>query len=399
MHTLLTSDQNARYAEFQRFATERVAPVAGEWDRTQRIPADAVAELGRTGYLGALLPPAYDGKGWDVVSFGLLSEALGRCDSAFTGIVTVQAMVATAVLKWGTDAQRKTWLPRLARGETIGAFALTEPGAGSDIQGITTEFRRRDGSNDLILNGEKKWITCAQLAGIFLVFGKLEQKPLACLVPRDSAGLEVEPIRDLMGFRAGGLGRLRFRDVVVPAGNIVGKPGFGLSHVAPVGLQYGRISTACSASGLIRGCFEESTDYAAARRIGGQKMGDLGMVQSLIAAMGADLEAARLLCWSACRAEDDHRPETYTKAFIAKYFASQAAVRAASAAVQIHGAAGCHESSPVARFYRGSKILELVEGTTQIHEFVLGKGFVHDALRRRRSSVTAAAREAVALVQ
>jgi alkylation response protein AidB-like acyl-CoA dehydrogenase len=290
-----------------------------------------------------------------------------------------------ALLKWGTDEQRKRWLPPLARGEVIGSFALTEPGAGSDIQSITTEFRRGDRDGDLILSGEKKWITCGQIAGVFLVFGKLEQKPLACLVPRESEGFEIEPIKDLMGFRAGGLACLHFHEVPIPAGNVVGKPGFALSHVAPVGLQYGRISTACSALGVLRGCFEESTSYAATRKVGGQKIGDLGMIQSLIAAMGADLEAAQLLCWSACRAEDEHLPETFTKTFIAKYFTSRAAVRAASSAVQIHGASGCHESSPVARYYRGSKILELVEGTTQVHEFVLGKSFVHEALRRQRS--------------
>jgi alkylation response protein AidB-like acyl-CoA dehydrogenase len=385
MHAFLTSEQNARYAEFQEFGATQVRPFAGAWDRAQQIPPSAVAQLGRAGYLGSILPLEYGGKGWDLVTFGLLNEALGRCDSAFTGIVTVQSMVSMALLKWGTDEQRRTWLPPLARGEIIGSFALTEPGAGSDIQSITAEFRRGDGGGNLILSGEKKWITCGQMSGVFLVFGKLEQKPLACLVPRDSPGFEIEPIKDLMGFRAGGLARLHFHDVPIPAANIVGKPGFALSHVAPVGLQYGRISTACSALGALRGCFEESTDYAATRKVGGQKIGDLGMIQSLIAAMGTDLEAASLLCWSACRAEDDHLPETFTKTFIAKYFTSRAAVRASSDAVQIHGASGCHESSPVARYYRGSKILELIEGTTQVHEFVLGKSFVHEALRRQRS--------------
>jgi alkylation response protein AidB-like acyl-CoA dehydrogenase len=241
------------------------------------------------------------------------------------------------------------------------------------------------------LSGEKKWITSGQRAGVFLVFGKLEQKPLACLVPRESEGFEIEPIKDLMGFRAAGLARLRFHDVPVPAANVVGKPGFALSHVAPVGLQYGRISTACSALGLLRACFEESTGYAVSRRVGGQRVGELGMIQSLIAEMGANLEAARLLCWSACRAEDEHLPETFTKTFIAKYFTSRAAVRAASDAVQIHGACGCQESSPVARFYRGAKISEIIEGTTQVHEVILGKGFVHDALRRERSRLRSAA--------
>ena len=383
MNAFLTREQSASYAEFQEFAAANVEPFAGEWDRAQKIPDSAVSLLGQAGYLGACIPSEYGGKGWDVVTFGLLNEALGRSDSAFTGILTVQSMVSTAVLKWGTDEQRSKWLPPLAKGELIGAFALTEPGVGSDIQSLTTGFKQSDRDGGLILSGEKKWITCGQFAGLFLVFGKLDQKPLACLVPRDSVGLEIEPIQDLMGFRAAGLARLRFNDVAIPSASVIGKPGFGLSHVAPVGLQFGRISTACSALGLLRGCFEESTSYAASRRIGENRVGDLGMIQSLIARMGADLEAAKLLCWSACRAEDEHHHETFTRTFIAKYFTSQAAVRAASDAVQVWGASGCHESSPVARYYRGAKIMEIIEGTTQVHEVILGKGFVQAAIRKQ----------------
>jgi alkylation response protein AidB-like acyl-CoA dehydrogenase len=383
MIAFLTREQSVKYAEFQEFAAANVEPYAGEWDQAQRIPGTALAQLSQAGYLGASIPSEYGGKGWDVVTFGLLNEALGRSDSAFTGVLTVQAMVSAAVLKWGTDEQRRKWLPPLAKGELIGAFALTEPGVGSDIQSLTTEFKPGNGGGGLILSGEKRWITCGQFAGVFLVFGKLDQKPLACLVPSTSVGLEIEPIQDLMGFRAAGLARLRFNDVAIPSANVIGKPGFGLSHVAPVGLQYGRISTACSALGLLRGCFEESTSYAASRRIGENRVGDLGMIQSLIAKMGANLEAAKLLCWSACRAEDERHLETFTKTFIAKYFTSQAAVRAASDAVQIRGASGCHESSPVARYYRGAKIMEIIEGTTQVHEVILGKGFVRDAGRRK----------------
>lgn len=386
MNTFLSEEQSRRYAEFQAFASSKVSPFAGEWDRAQKIPETAIAELGRTGWLGATIPTEFGGLGWDVVTFGLLNEALGRSDSAFTGIVTVQAMFSMAVLKWGTAEQRTRWLPKLAKGETIAAFALTEPGIGSDLQAMTTEYRRSETSDGLILRGEKKWITCSQMAGVFLVFGKLDGKPIACIVPRESPGFEIEPIKDLMGFRAAGLGLLRFNDVQVPTANVVAKPGFAFSHVAPIGLQYGRLSTACSALGLLRGCLEESADHAVARKVGGQRVGDYGMIQSLLAKMGTDLEAAKLLCWSACRAEDDRLPDAFNRAFFAKYFTSRAVVQASSDAVQIRGASGCHESSPVARFYRGSKIMEIIEGTTQVHEYILGKGFVADALRRQRTT-------------
>jgi len=357
-----------------------VEPFAEEWDRAQKIPESVVAKLAQSGYLGCSLPTQYGGQGWDTVTFGLLNEALGRASSSLTGLLTVQTMVSKALLKWGSAEQIQKWIPLLAKGEIIGAFALTEPGAGSDIQSLVTEFSQsHDGF--LVLNGVKKWITAAQFASLFLVFGKLGDRSLACLVPRETPGLEVEPIDDLIGFRAAGLAKLTFNNVKVPSANVVGKPGFALSHVAPVGLHYGRISTACSALGLSRGCLEESVAWAATRKIGNHPLGELGMMRSLIAAMGTDREAGSLLCHSACRAADENLPEAFEKAVMAKYFTSRAAVRAASDAVQIRGAAGCHGSSPVSRFYRDAKIMEIIEGTTQIHEHLLGGIFVRQVRR------------------
>lgn len=379
----LTTDQRRRGEEFKAFAATHVAPHAAGWDSAQEIPRAAILELGQAGYLGATLPADYGGQGWDAVTFGLLNEALGRHDSAYTGFVTVHAMVSMALLKWGTASQRREWLPPLTRGEKIGAIALTEPQGGSDLQAMTTRFTPSGRGAELILSGEKKWISCGQLADVFVVFGKLEEKSVACLVPRESAGLEIEPITNMLGFRAAGMARLRFHDVPVAGANMVGKPGFAFSHVVPIAMHFGRISTACSALGLLRGCFEESTGYAATRGADAQRIGDFGMIQSLIARMGADLEAAKLLCWSACRARDEQQPESFMQAVVAKYFSSRAAVRAAADAIQIHGAAGCHESSPVARFFRASKIMELIEGTTQIHERILGQGFLAEAAGRR----------------
>jgi alkylation response protein AidB-like acyl-CoA dehydrogenase len=380
MQYLLTEQQKARHGNFKAFVKENVEPFAEEWDREQKIPESVISMLARSGYLGCSVSPQYGGQGWDTVTFGLLNEALGRGSSSLTGVVTVQTMVSKALLKWGSVEQIQKWIPLLAKGEIIGAFALTEPGAGSDTDSLVTEFTQSH-RGFLVLNGAKKWITCAQFASLFLVFGKLGDRSLACLVPRETPGLEVEPIRDLMGFRAAGLAKLAFNNVEIPPTNVVGKPGFALSHVAPVGLHYGRISTACSALGLLRGCFEETVAWAATRKIGNQPVGNIGMIRSLIAAMGTDLEAASFLCHSACRAADENLPEAFEKAVMAKYFTSRAVVRAASDAVQILGAAGCHGSSPVSRFYRDAKIMEIIEGTTQIHEHLLGGIFLGQTRR------------------
>jgi alkylation response protein AidB-like acyl-CoA dehydrogenase len=375
----LTQQHKAKYAEFKDFVAKSVQPDAEAWDHDQALPQSIINEVAKAGYLGCSLPTDFGGQGWDVVTFGLLNEACGRGSSSLTSVFTVQAMVSMALLKWGTAEQRTRWLPPLAKGDLLAAFALTEPNAGSALQSLATEFRKDSASSALILDGTKQWITCGQLAGVFLVFGKLEQRSLACLVPRDAPGLRIEPIAGMMGFRAAGLARLVFDQVKVQPANVIGKAGFALSHVAPVGLQYGRISTACSALGLLRGCFEESIAYAAERRIADGSLGELGMVRSLIAGMGTDLEAGRLLCQDACRVESEHDPKAFEKVLIAKYFASRAAVQAAANAVQIRGASGCHASSAVSRYYRDSKIMEIIEGTTQIHEDLLGKIFVGQA--------------------
>ncbi len=378
MRSFLTEAQQARQREFREFAARHIAPFAAEWDRAEKIPEATVQLIADAGYLGSTLPVKYGGQGWDTATFGLLNEAFGRASAALTDLLTVQAMVSMTLLKWGSDEQKSRWLPPLARGEIVGAFALTEPGGGSDLQALQTRFAE-SGDGTFRLSGQKTWISYGQSAGLFLVIGYAGSLPLACLVPRDSAGLKIEPITGMLGYRAAGLARVDFDDVAIPAANVLGKPGVALSYIAPVGLQYGRISTACSALGLLRGCFEESTARAAARKVGGGTVGDFGRIRSMLARMGTDLHAAGLLCLAACRATDERLPEAFTETLMAKYFSSRAAVQAASDAVQIWGAAGCHENAPVSRYYRDAKILEIIEGTTQIHEELLGRTFIEAA--------------------
>lgn len=378
MQYFLTEVQRERQREFREFAARHVAPHAAEWDREQRISDAVVRSVANAGYLGSTLPVECGGQGWDAVTFGLLNEAFGRSSAALTDLLTVQAMVSMTLSKWGTEAQKSRWLPPLARGETIGAYALTEPGGGSDLQALQTRFTP-DGAGGYRLNGQKTWISYGQIAGLFLVIGYADSQPLAGLVPRESAGVTIEPIMGMLGYRAAGLARVTFRDVDIPAADLVGKPGFALNYIVPIGMLYGRISTACSAWGLLRGCFEEASHRAATRQIRSGTIGDLGMMRSLIARMGTDLQAAGWLCLAACRATDERLPEAFTQTLMAKYFSSRAAVRGAADALQIWSAAGCHEDAAVSRFYRDAKILEIIEGTTQIHEDLLGRSFINAA--------------------
>jgi hypothetical protein len=382
MNVFLTEAQQGRQGEFREFVTHNVTPFAAEWDRAGAIPDTTVKLIADSGFLGSNLPVKYDGQGWDTVTFGLLHESFGRESVALADLLTVQAMVSMSLAKWGSDAQKSRWLPPLARGETIGAFALTEPGGGSDLQALATQFTDAGGCT-FRLNGVKTWISYGQTADLFLVIGFAGALPVACLVPRTAEGVQVEPIKGMLGYRAAGLARITFTDVAVPAENVVGKPGSALSYVVPVGLQYGRISTACSGLGLLRGCFEEASARAGARRAGSGTIGDFGSIRARLARMGTDLDAAALLCLAACRATDERLPEAFTKALMAKYFSSRAAVRAASDAVQIWGAAGCHEDAPVARYHRDAKLLEILEGSTQIHEELLGQTFAEAAPKPR----------------
>src|ERR1700730_12117249 len=193
LSNLLTDSQKARYQEFKEFVASKVEPFAEQWDRDQKHPPSVISSLGKCGYLGSIIPREYGGKGWDFVTFGLLNEAFGYGSSALTDLLTVQAMVSMTLLKWGTDEQKKKWLPPLAKGHTIAAFALTEPGTGSALQSLQTTFRGTEGRDHLILNGTKQWISYGQLAQVFLVFGKLDEKFVACLVSRGRAGCGIEP--------------------------------------------------------------------------------------------------------------------------------------------------------------------------------------------------------------
>lgn len=374
MQTLLSGQLIERYKLFNEFVKQNVIPHVEEWDSQESIPSSIIKMMGEKGYLGSIVPKKYEGQSMDYVLFGLLNEAFGRGSSSLTDLITVQTMTEITLLKWGSEPLRQHWLPPLAKGELIGAYAMTEPSTGSDLTSMKTTFSRKH--EKYIVNGVKKWISFAELADVFIVFGKLNELPTTCLVPRSSPGVSVKPIKNMMGFRAGHLGEVSFNEVEIPEENIIGKPGFALSYIAPYGLHYGRMSTACSAWGLMRACLEESTAYVADRQVGGVKLQEKGMIREIIAKMGVNVEAATQLCINACKAEDMHSPEAMDKTLIAKYFTSKAVVHAASDAVQIKGASGCHEGSPVARYYRDAKIMEIIEGTSQVHLDILGKRFI-----------------------
>lgn len=367
----LTSGQREARGRFRGFVEAEVVPVADRYEREERVPAGLVERLAREGYLGAALPREYGGLGLGMLECGLLNEEVGRGCSSLRSLLTVHGMVGLAVLRWGGGALRERWLPRLAAGTTLAAFALTEPEAGSDAREIVADARPE--GDGYVLNGRKKWITFGQLAGLFLVFAKCEGRPAAFLVERESAGLSVEPVFGMLGVRASMLAELRFEGCRVPRENLVGREGFGLSHVASTALDYGRYTVAWGCVGIAQACLEASLRYAEGRRQFGVALREHQLVRQMLTDMITNVRAARLLCQRAGQLKDANAPEAVLETFIAKYFASTAATKIAGDAVQIHGANGCSGDYPVQRYLRDAKVMEIIEGSTQIQQITIAQ--------------------------
>lgn len=367
----LGNQQKRDQEEFSIFVRKEVAPVAKDCDQKEYIPSELIAKLARQGYLTALLPERYGGRNMGMIAYGLLNEELGRACASTRGFVMLQNMIATSISRWGTPSQKTRWLERIASGKTIGAFALTEPDAGSDVMNLKTTVTR-DGDN-YIINGTKTWVTVGQIADIFLVFGQYEEQHCAFLVTRDTPGLSMEPLGGMLGIRGSQLAQLSLGGCRVPEENLVGNIGFGFSAVAAQALNLGRYSIAWGCVGMAQDCLEASIQHASARKQFGVLLKEHQLIQKMIADMHVNINAARLLCYQAAHAEESNMPDAYMKTMIAKYFASRMASQVTNDAVQIHGALGCSETNPAQRHMRDAKIMEIIEGTTQIHQIKIAE--------------------------
>ncbi|WP_354642974.1 acyl-CoA dehydrogenase family protein [Kitasatospora camelliae] len=371
----LSPRQAEARAEYESFTREAVVPYADAWDREERIPEAFFKDFAARGYLGAAVPPEYGGGGLDAVTFGLLNEELGRGCSSVRSLVTVHGMASYAVARWGTRGQRESWLPRLATGEAIGAFALTEPGAGSDVKALAATARRTgDGYR---LDGEKRWTTFGQRADVYLLFARLDGRETAFLVPRDAPGLTVRPVTGILGTRASMLAELSLDDCRVAEDALLGRPGFGLAAVAATALELGRYSVAWGCVGLAQACLDASLAYAERRETFGVRLRDHQLVQRMIADMATGTAAARLLCQQAGWLRQARSTESLHATWLAKYHASTTAFRSASDAVQVHGAHGCGGEYPVQRYLRDAKVMEIIEGSTELQQATIAESAYH----------------------
>ena len=369
LRTGLGAAQEAARRGFAAWVEREVAPFAGAWDREARTPRSVVQRMAEEGFLGAVVPAELGGTGMDAVTFGLLNEELGRGCSSIRSLLTVHSMACHSIVRWGSRAQKETLLPRMARGELIGAFGLSEPDAGSDAGAIETTAEL-DG-DAYVLRGTKKWTTYGQIADVLLCFAKLDDKPLALLVDLHAPGVTVAPL-EVAGTRASMLAEITFDAVRVPKENRLAGHGFGLAVALSV-LELGRYSVAFGCVGIIRACLDAAAAYAAGRVQGGSVIAEHQLVQAMLAEMATDYRAARLLCLHAGWMRDQGDPDAGREVFHAKYFASVAATRAAQAAVQIHGANGLTDVYPVERYLRDSRVMEIIEGSTQIQQVTIGR--------------------------
>jgi glutaryl-CoA dehydrogenase (non-decarboxylating) len=369
MRIELTQQQRESQESFRAFVQAEIQPNADRYDHEECVPREIIQSMARQGYLGAIIPRAYGGSELDMITFGLLNEALGRGCSSLRSLLTVHSMVSYAILRWGSNAQKTYWLPRLAAGETIAAFGLSEPEIGSDAKSIQTSAVLDE--QGYRLQGHKKWMTYGQIADLFLIFARNGASISAFLVERDTPGFSVSPIAGILGTRASMVAELFLEDCCVPAQNLLGGRGFGMASIASSALDVGRYCVAWGSVGIIRACLEDSLNYSSQRQQFGVYLRQHQLIQQMITEMITNLSAARLLCLQAGYAKDQGDPSTVMQTFIAKYFASVKAVQAANDAVQIHGANGCSSEYSVQRYMRDAKIMEIIEGSTQIQQITI----------------------------
>lgn len=380
MRIALTEAQEQAQRELRRFAKEEVAPHADLVDREERIPRTVVEALSREGYLASGLPEEFGGRYTDPIVRGLMHEALGYESASVQGLVNVHHMATSAIARWGTAAQKRHWLPRFASGELLAAFALTEPAVGSDALVETTA--EPDG-DDYLLTGVKKWITCGAVADTFVLFARVGDAPTAFIVPADSPGFSRKPIQGILGCRGYALAQLELDRCRIPGANRIGAQGFGISHVMSAGLDNGRYNLAWSCVGQAQACLDASLAYAEQRKQFGAPLQDFQLVQRLLTRMIVGVQSARLLCWRAGHARAERLHTASYEAMIAKYQASTVLNEVAYQAVQIHGAHGCGSEYPIQRYLRDARIMEIIEGSTQMLEIMIAKLGCADAAASR----------------
>ena len=375
MNLELTEDQQILKQAMREFAEGEIAPGAAERDEEARFPLELIPKLGEQGLLGIMVPEQYGGAGYDALSAAIIIEEIARVDAAVALLVgSHNSLCSGHILLAGSEEQKRRYLPSLARGERLGAWALTEPGSGSDAGAMRTRATLEGDS--WVIRGDKQFITQGSTAGTYIIMASTDPSQgtrgiSAFVVDRDTPGLVVGRLEKKLGVRSSDTAALHFDDMRVPRENLLGKVNEGFRDVLAV-LASARIGMAALAVGIAQGALDEALDYAKRRRQFGKPILEYEAIQWMLADMATETEAARLLAWHAATLKDEGQPFLRI-ASQAKLYSSEVAVRSTSKAIQIHGGYGYLKDSPVERFYRDAKLCEIGEGTSEVQRMVIAR--------------------------
>jgi butyryl-CoA dehydrogenase len=372
----LTEEQRLVQETARAFTDNEIVARGRENDRNEHFDTELVAKIAAQGYLGAIVPQEYGGAGLDYLTYGLIVEEIGRGDSAMRTVVSVQtSLVCSALVRWGTEAQKQKYLPKLCSGEWLGCFGLTEPDTGSDAANQKTRATRE--GDDWVINGSKMWISMGSHAKLAMIFAQtdpsLGHRGLACFLveTEGNAGYQPQVIHHKMGLRGSDTAEIALSDCRVGGDAMLGEIGDGFK-VAMSSLDSGRYSVAAGCVGICQGCVDHSVAYAKERTQFNRPIASFQLVQAMLADMRVQADAARMLVWRAGALKDAGKPNT-TETSIAKLYATEAAVNCANTAIQVHGGSGYVDDHPVERYFRDVRVTTLYEGTSQIQKLIIGR--------------------------
>jgi alkylation response protein AidB-like acyl-CoA dehydrogenase len=379
----LTSDQQLIRDTVRQFMETEMRPLIREYERAHKFPLEQIRKLGEMGFSGMLIPEEWGGAGTDTISYAIMVEEVARVEASTAVVLSVtNSAAAGPLLKHGTEAQKKKYLRRLAHGEILGAFCLTEPQAGSDAAGIQTRAERH--GDEYIINGTKIWVSNGDVSGVYIVFAKTDPPAgargvTAFLVEPGFPGFRVSRYEEKMGLNLSPTVEIVFDNCRVPAENRLGEEGVGLK-IALEALDGGRIGIGAQSVGLAQGALEAATRYAKQRRAFNRPIGEFQAIQWMLADMQTEIEAARALTYYAAWVRDSGTQALGPHSSRAKLYASEMANRVAYKAVQVHGSLGYSRESDVERYYRDARVLTIYEGTSEMQRTVIAR----DLLRSRR---------------